>query len=116
MIDVHSDPQDESILQGIFREVDTNGNGRLERDEVEKALQALSGLKVEPEALDALFLASDRDEDGSIDFGAAASFHPVFSLRPMSCLCCPAPADVIDSVMCLICDPYSMTCPPSFTH
>ena len=49
-----------------FEEMDRDGNGTLERDEVASAIQALTGEPIQDAALDHFFLCVDGDNDGRI--------------------------------------------------
>lgn len=49
-----------------FEEMDIDGNGTLERDEVASAIQALTGEPIQDAALDHFFLCVDGDNDGRI--------------------------------------------------
>ena len=56
---------DES-LEAIFAEIDTNGGGDIERDEMSIAIEKLFG-KLEPELVDQMMKAGDTDNDGDVD-------------------------------------------------
>lgn len=64
---VNSASTAEMILQ-IFMDADTDGNGTIERDELQKVMKALFGDAWTDEMLDSMFAAADADQDGVVDY------------------------------------------------
>ena len=73
------DPISDEALEGIFREFDANGDGRIDISELKEALgklgrrgcgggQPVTAAMVEDDEVAELMNAADRDGDGKIDF------------------------------------------------
>ncbi|VDM97382.1 unnamed protein product [Thelazia callipaeda] len=57
----------EEDLRGIFQEFDLNGDGYIQKDELNAAMIRMGQCPTEEE-LNAMFNAADTDKDGNIDF------------------------------------------------
>ena len=71
------DGKDASELQAEFKELDADGSGELDVDEVTALVQKVFGGDVSAEVVQACFEQMDEDKSGEIDFDEFCSFFGV---------------------------------------
>ncbi|VBB34230.1 unnamed protein product, partial [Acanthocheilonema viteae] len=70
----------EEDLRGIFKEFDLNGDGYIQKDEL-NAVMVKMGQRPTDDELNAMFNAADKDKDGNIDFD---EFLSIAHANPLS--------------------------------
>lgn len=63
----------EEDLREIFKEFDLNGDGYIQKDEL-NAVMIKMGQRPTDDELNAMFNAADKDKDGNIDFDGILDF------------------------------------------
>ena len=71
------DGKDASELQAEFKELDADGSGELDVDEVTALVQKVFGGDVSAEVVQACFEQMDEDKSGEVDFDEFCSFFGV---------------------------------------
>lgn len=67
-----------NTLRAMFNEIDTDGNGTLDRDEIDEMAQIL-GMKFNGAQMDAAWAFMDRDGSGEVDFDEFKKWHDVLT-------------------------------------
>lgn len=60
--------EEKKDLEKIFRAMDKDGNGQLDKDEILQGYEEHFGIPISEETVDAMFKAVDIDGNGSIDY------------------------------------------------
>ena len=67
-----------NTLRAMFNQIDTDGNGTLDRDEIEQMAQIL-GMRFNKAQMDAAWAFMDRDGSGEVDFNEFKKWHDILT-------------------------------------
>jgi len=75
-IDTADSPSGEFALEQLFKAADTDGSGKLDKEELKAALQRLGFSWMEDDKVERVATKGDKDDDGLIDFDEFKQLAP----------------------------------------